>query len=570
MKIYAAIYARRSDPKEVSVTVTNQIEDAKAFAASKGWTVRDQDIFTDEGVSGANVKRLRGRQRLLDTIHDGAPFGVLVVRDESRFTRRPGLRAMLEMIDVAEAGVDLWWYQTGQKFEHGSMEQELGTLVKTYGNNKVVRDTSAWLTTALVKKAKAGFVTGGRTYGYTNVRNGKNTERVINTEQADVIVWIFERCAAGDSHRQIAHALNAKGVKGNTRGGWADYNIQQLLKRDIYRGELVYNKTKQKNDDGADCKQRRPESEWIRTSVPQLQIVSDDLWKKAQDRMAAKIVDGNMHQPKRLTGRGQRTRQQYFLSGFAKCSVCGASMIAVQRLKGQQRVHWLVCSVNHKQGPSKCANGLRFDMKTLDAFFAKRLADDVLDPDVYRDALTRALAIHAKASDDDTTDQLQKDLDRLDANLKQLALAVERSGADAVVDLLTKRTEERRALAAQLKRQLAAPSRKLTPARCKAEADARMAEFRDGLTLSDTFAARTILDTFLEDRIVCTPDQKACSYRLDWTVDFGQVFSAILPGLSLMPFSTTGAQHKLLRKYSAKVQALKGASWRKSPRRAAA
>ncbi len=88
----AAIYARKSteqtgaDPDAKSVA--RQIESAQMFAASKGWTVPPEFTFTDDAVSGADLKRLVSRQRLLDTIKAGPPFQVLVMRDASRLSRR--------------------------------------------------------------------------------------------------------------------------------------------------------------------------------------------------------------------------------------------------------------------------------------------------------------------------------------------------------------------------------------------------------------------------------------------------------------------------------------------------
>ena len=39
-------------------SVTRQIEHAKAYAAKKGWTVSEEHIFVDDGISGAEfVKR---------------------------------------------------------------------------------------------------------------------------------------------------------------------------------------------------------------------------------------------------------------------------------------------------------------------------------------------------------------------------------------------------------------------------------------------------------------------------------------------------------------------------------
>ncbi len=53
----AAIYARRSTDQpgvaEASKSVTRQVACARAFAATKGWTVAAAHIYQDDGISGA-------------------------------------------------------------------------------------------------------------------------------------------------------------------------------------------------------------------------------------------------------------------------------------------------------------------------------------------------------------------------------------------------------------------------------------------------------------------------------------------------------------------------------------
>jgi DNA invertase Pin-like site-specific DNA recombinase len=50
----AAFYARKStDQSGDQKSVTRQIEHARQFAATKGWTAPDHLVFVDDGISGA-------------------------------------------------------------------------------------------------------------------------------------------------------------------------------------------------------------------------------------------------------------------------------------------------------------------------------------------------------------------------------------------------------------------------------------------------------------------------------------------------------------------------------------
>jgi DNA invertase Pin-like site-specific DNA recombinase len=57
----AAVYARKStDQSGVSDeqrSVARQVEHARAYAAGKGWTVLDEHVYIDDGISGAENEK---------------------------------------------------------------------------------------------------------------------------------------------------------------------------------------------------------------------------------------------------------------------------------------------------------------------------------------------------------------------------------------------------------------------------------------------------------------------------------------------------------------------------------
>src|SRR5215471_13452730 len=69
----AAIYARKSTEQnglgDEAKSVTRQIEHARAYAERKGWTVAEEHIYTDDGISGALFGASRpGLARLLASL----------------------------------------------------------------------------------------------------------------------------------------------------------------------------------------------------------------------------------------------------------------------------------------------------------------------------------------------------------------------------------------------------------------------------------------------------------------------------------------------------------------------
>src|SRR5262249_12541000 len=87
----AAVYARKSNEQngisDEAKSVARQIEHARAFAARKGWTVAEEHIYSDDGISGAEFAKRPGFLRLMNTLKPRAPFQVLIMSEESRLGR---------------------------------------------------------------------------------------------------------------------------------------------------------------------------------------------------------------------------------------------------------------------------------------------------------------------------------------------------------------------------------------------------------------------------------------------------------------------------------------------------
>jgi DNA invertase Pin-like site-specific DNA recombinase len=83
----AAIYARKSNDDDRNIdnkSVTRQVERAEAYAESQGWTVADDHILVDDGISGAEFKNRPPLLRLLNDLHN---FDVIVTSELSRLGR---------------------------------------------------------------------------------------------------------------------------------------------------------------------------------------------------------------------------------------------------------------------------------------------------------------------------------------------------------------------------------------------------------------------------------------------------------------------------------------------------
>src|SRR5262245_7818557 len=153
------------------------------------------------------------------------------------------------------------------------------------------RSVAKWTKEAMVRKAKHGYVCGGSVFGYDNVRVNGHVERQINEAEAEVIRRIFKMSAEGAGYSRIAKELTADRApaptprKKETSVAWSPSNVREILHRPLYRGEVIYNKTRRRAPDGATTFAKRPESEWLRVTRDELVIVGPDEWTATQTRL---------------------------------------------------------------------------------------------------------------------------------------------------------------------------------------------------------------------------------------------------------------------------------------------
>jgi site-specific DNA recombinase len=88
--ITAAVYARKSNDQNIpdeEKSVTRQVEHAKAYATRKGWTVADEYVFADDGISGAEFLKRPGFLALMNALRPRPRFQVLITMEQSRLGR---------------------------------------------------------------------------------------------------------------------------------------------------------------------------------------------------------------------------------------------------------------------------------------------------------------------------------------------------------------------------------------------------------------------------------------------------------------------------------------------------
>jgi len=247
-----------------------------------------------------------------------------------------------------------------------------------------------------------GFVVGEGTYGYRHQAVGEvrvdkkgrmraeGYKAVLNPEEAANVLRIYESFAKGQAITAIVAELNMEKVPTHKRlkGGWNASTVSRILRNKKYAGHWVWNQTRNVRDPltGKRRPVARPQSEWIIRQEEHLRIISDELWRKTEQRW--KEINGTWPCRKGKRGfEGQQksyvvTHPPHLLAGALRCGECGGAIIQVSG-KG---AGYYGC---HNGRKKTCTNVLLVPRKRIEEAILKKLQEELLNPEKVHEILKR-------------------------------------------------------------------------------------------------------------------------------------------------------------------------------------
>lgn len=570
----AAIYARKSQEQrgvnEEDKSVARQIEHARAYALESGWTLDENSIFVDDGIGGAEFGEARpGLARLLNAVDDArknrrAGFQILIVSDLDRIGREQ-LETGYLLKQLAIAGVRVFTYLEKREIALNSPTATFLMQAQAFAGTLEREKARQRTHDALIRKARAGYVAGGRVFGYDNadVLSGQvdasgrpkraHVERRINEAEAAVVRQIFRLCADGLGKARIAHRLNDEGAtspraqRGRPRG-WASSSVNEVLYRELYRGVAVWNRTRKRNTWGQVKPQERAEGEWERIPVPQLRIVSEELWAAAHERLTATRRFYLRSTKGRLWGRpgGDGTNpidSKHLLTGLTACGKCNGGLEVNTRRHGQGRAFFYMCSTHHRRGAAIC-RGMAIRRERADTIVLDAIEAAVLNPAVLRRACELALdgagAEDAPAADGRRAQLLLRGQE-LEREIQNLANALAK-GDDSRA--LRTAIGEREAELAQLTREcqrLMERRPTLTADTAARTLEGLLPEWRDTLRQHAPLARQLLRKLLNGQRVVITPETRdeQPGYRVRGKVSADPLLSVVLNGVHVGQVGTS-------------------------------
>ena len=317
----AVIYARYSNEElQRDESIEDQFRVCADRIEKEGWTLTNR--YADHGISGSSLLLRPGVQQLVqDALAN--KFDVVVLEDLDRLSRdQEDTAGVYKRMQFSE--VKMFTLFDGFITDlHVGLKSTMNAIQLKQIGQKVRRGQRG--------RVEAGKIPGGNCYGYKVVHklDGEGEllrgDRQIDKEQAQVIIRIMEEYAAGHSPRAICTRLNKEGIHGPNGKSWGQSTLNGnrrrgngILNNELYVGQIVYNRQRfMKNPDtGKRVARLNPEDQWIRREVPELRIVSDELWKSVKNRQK------KLDERKPEFWKAQRPRNLF--SYLLKCGECGS------------------------------------------------------------------------------------------------------------------------------------------------------------------------------------------------------------------------------------------------------
>ena len=364
----AVIYARYSTDLQSTSSIDDQVRLCRERIERDGHEL--SKVYSDPAVSGASLRR-PGIQQLMQDASCGA-FNFVYAEALDRISRdQEDIAAIFKRLAHHEIAIFT--------LSEGKVD-ELHIGLKGTMNALFLKDLASKIRRGQRGRIANGFSAGGLSYGYAVVRELDDSgefirgRRSIKQAEAAVVRRIFAEYATGKSPRRIAADLNADHVPSPRDGQWNASTINGhrgrrngVLQNGLYRGQVVYNRVRMVKDPetGKRISRINPEKEWVRVEVPDLRIVSDELWEDVQKtrRRYRNQPIQNSRRPKRL------------LSGLLKCGHCGGAFTIVRPGK-------YGCATHREKGT--CTNASQISGRQLERRVLSGIKKQLLQPTLLK------------------------------------------------------------------------------------------------------------------------------------------------------------------------------------------
>ena len=409
-----------------------QRAEAEQFIAKHPDWVFDKE-YLEKGVS-AYHKGVDDREVLQEIMQDAkrGEFEILLAYMSDRIGRQE--EYSFYVAELNRMGIEVWTIKDGQLKTEEHIDKLLN-YIRFWQNEGESKKTGMRVHDTMVEMVKDGKFVGGKApYGYKLVLSGEISNHgralhklVIVPEQADIIRQIYSYAVnQGMGYEKIANTLNKNGVPAPILDKWKGGTIRSILTNPIYMGYIAYNR--RKNGHANSTRLDRKEWTYSREQKPEIVIVSQEIWERAQEIREARKnkINASRQETNNLYMEQYNvpfsTRGRLALTGMVYCGYCG------KRLKNTGYAnHWTCKKTGEKKVsyvgrygcPEKCKQRSTYSQEYLEGIVFATV-------ETYLENLKKIdISKELEAMQEQQTKDIKREIKDLEKTIKSLTADIE-------------------------------------------------------------------------------------------------------------------------------------------------
>ena len=383
-------------------------------------------IYSDKGKSATQMKNRKELNALLAAAKQ-KQFEKLYVKDISRLFRN-----MLDFITVSrqlqDLGIQLHLVNMGEGKDIDPFTLNLMAMISEQESQKMSERVKFGKRFGKEKGIVPNFVYGyDRIDKYTLVPNEVEMKWVkkifdLYTEelwgQARISKYLYEN-----------RVVTKKKKDGQPNYNWSQVTVKKILTNKIYLGLIINGKQSKKNIYSNE-RIENPEEDWYVVERPELRIISDEQFEKAQKIM--KENGQNFACNRGADHNGVRRSDKHLFSNLIKCGSCGFSYRRMHKSYSENTLpkNYWVCSKRSSYGSGRCESEYirveeKWLMDNLSALFSYLMADKQSFYSLIEskcNAIVNAYVEETAGLDIETLENSLSELNKQRENLKKLAV----------------------------------------------------------------------------------------------------------------------------------------------------
>ncbi|CUP10618.1 MULTISPECIES: recombinase family protein [Clostridium] len=351
-------YCRVSDKKGID-SFENQKQYFNEFGVEKLYTDFDIsgmslkhrqgfiEMLRDAGLNVTKIDDAKMNYKLVVTTSDREPkFNHIYIKSTSRFSRNSA-EAMDIIRCLSSKGVYVTFLDLNKSTKEEGIDMVLSILF-TINNEEslAISKRTRW---GNAVTASNGVFRAFNLYGYTK----KEDKVEIVEEEAEIIKLIYKlRIEENIGSRKIAKEINKLGYRTRKNEEWSANSVMNILTNEAYTGKIIRNKYHCDTLYGNNKRTLKPKEEWVITEAPELRIISDNDWGKAE-----KLIKSATNENKRGINNGSNIYRDKI-----KCAKCGSNYTINISSTGRQFYN---CNKKKKYGLKECSSR-NIDLSKID------------------------------------------------------------------------------------------------------------------------------------------------------------------------------------------------------------